>query len=106
MSRFISLAVLLSASFAAPVCSAPQNAQPPAQPATAPSAMPHASPIEPGDHNCIRDTGSLIPPKKGECLPVPGRSYTQQDLEGTGERNLGPALEKLDPSVTIRGNGY
>jgi len=106
MSRFISLAVLLATSFAAPVCSSPQSAQPPAPAATASSATPHASPIKPDDHNCIRDTGSLIPPKKGECLPVPGRSYTQQDLESTGERNLGPALQKLDPSVTIHGNGY
>lgn len=64
------------------------------------------SPIKPGDRNCIRDTGSLIPAKKGECLPVTGRSYNKSDIDATGETRLGPALEKLDPSITVRGNGY
>jgi hypothetical protein len=57
----------------------------------------HAS--RPGDRNCIRSTGSLIPPKPGQCLPVAGRSYSQQDLQRTGAQNVGDALRKLDPAI-------
>ncbi|WP_266160575.1 hypothetical protein [Dyella silvatica] len=55
------------------------------------------------DNRCVRDTGSHIPPKPGQCLPVAGRVYTQDDIQRTGERQLGPALQKLDPSITVRG---
>lgn len=51
------------------------------------------------DHNCLRQTGSHIPPKKGQCIPAPGRTYNKQDIDRTGEQKLGPALRKLDPSV-------
>ncbi|BDU20403.1 hypothetical protein [Dyella sp. GSA-30] len=59
--------------------------------------------VKPGDRNCIRDTGSLIKAKQGKCLPVAGRSYGQEDIRQTGETQLGPALQKLDPSITVRG---
>ncbi|XRD90932.1 hypothetical protein ISN72_13700 [Dyella nitratireducens] len=87
---------------------APQNGSSANQPqANAPTTSTTAkrSPLKPGDRQCIRDTGSLIPPKKGECLPVAGRSYTKQDIDNTGENTLGPALEKLDPAITTRGYG-
>ena len=58
----------------------------------------------PGSRNCIRDTGSHIPPKKGQCLPVAGRSYSQEDIQRTGAMNVGRALQMLDPSVTINGH--
>lgn len=54
--------------------------------------------------NCIRDTGSHIPPPKGQCLPVAGTSYSQQDIRRTGATNIGQALQMLDPSVTVRGH--
>ncbi|GLQ46969.1 hypothetical protein GCM10007862_20200 [Dyella lipolytica] len=104
MSRFVSFAALLAAGFAAAAFAAPQNTPTPNQQAASSTAA-KQSPIKPGDRNCIRDTGSLIPAKKGECLPVAGRSYTKHDLDNTGERTLGPALEKLDPSITVRGGG-
>jgi len=53
---------------------------------------------------CIRETGSHIPARKGECLPVAGNSYSQQDLQRTGATDLGRALQMLDPSVTLRGH--
>lgn len=104
MSRFVSIVALWAvAGFATTALAAPQAANPaPASTATAPS---HHSPIKPGDRNCVRDTGSLIPAKKGDCLPVTGRSYSQQDLQGTGKTNIGPALQQLDPSITVRGHG-
>lgn len=54
--------------------------------------------------NCIRQTGSHIPPPKGKCLPVDGNSYSQQDIQRTGAATVGQALQMLDPSVTVRGH--
>lgn len=58
----------------------------------------------PGSRNCIRDTGSLIPPPKGGCLPVAGTSYSHDDLQRTGQPDIGRALQQLDPSVQISGH--
>jgi hypothetical protein len=58
-------------------------------------------PVKPGDRNCLRDTGSLIPAKKGSCLPVTGRSYNGDELRRTGQQNNARALQMLDPSISI-----
>ncbi|MGN6312472.1 MAG: hypothetical protein ACTHMO_01785 [Rhodanobacteraceae bacterium] len=58
----------------------------------------------PGSRNCIRDTGSHIPPPKGGCLPVAGTSYSYEDLQRTGQPDIGRALQQLDPSVTVHGH--
>lgn len=51
---------------------------------------------------CVRSTGSHLPPPKGQsCLPVMGRSYSQQDIQNTGANDIGQALRMLDPSVRI-----
>ncbi|MBA2077784.1 hypothetical protein PCA_04555 [Rhodanobacter sp. PCA2] len=56
--------------------------------------------IKPGDRNCIRETGSLIRAKKGQCLQgAVGRSYDAQDIRNTGQQNVADALRMLDPSV-------
>ncbi|QAU25100.1 hypothetical protein EO087_14815 [Dyella sp. M7H15-1] len=107
MSKLVSVVVLLAtAGFAMATRGAPQTTVPPSNQAAATAAAPNNhSPIKPGDHNCVRDTGSLIPPKKGECLPVTGRSYSKQDIDRTGKTTVAGALKDLDPSVTVRGNG-
>ena len=58
----------------------------------------------PDDRHCLRSTGSLIPPKPGACLPVAGRSYSQDDLRRTGAFTTAEALDRLDPSITIHGH--
>jgi hypothetical protein len=58
----------------------------------------------PGDRDCIRDTGSHIPPAKGKCLPVAGRTYDQEDIRRTGQTDLGQALQQLDPGVQVTGH--
>jgi hypothetical protein len=104
MSKLISLVVLLAAAgFAMAVRGAPQSTPVTDQPAAKATTQTHPSPVKPGDPNCIRDTGSLIPAKQGQCLPVSGRTYSKKDIDNTGESQLGPALEKLDPSITVRG---
>lgn len=60
--------------------------------------------LKPGDRNCLRDTGSLIPPRKGECLSVPGRSYSGDELRRTGTNDNARALQMLDPSISAGGH--
>lgn len=57
--------------------------------------------VKPGDHECLQHTGSLIPAKKGECLPVTGRSYSGKELRRTGEPDNARALQMLDPSISV-----
>ncbi|TLY71183.1 MAG: hypothetical protein E6K46_07075 [Gammaproteobacteria bacterium] len=52
--------------------------------------------------DCVSDTATRIPVKADECVGF-GQTYTQNDLERTGQRELGPALRMLDPSVTVHG---
>lgn len=103
MSRFVFVSLLLLAGAGISAVAQVQTSQPAVSDHTAATAA-HPTPgPKPGDRNCIRDTGSLIPPKKGECLPVAGRSYSQQDIQRTGQTTLGPALRDLDPSISVRG---
>jgi hypothetical protein len=102
------LLVLTIALGIAPLAMAQQN---PADTGAAPSGQqaatkqdPSQSPLKPGNRNCLQTTGSLIPAKPGTCLPVAGRSYTQQDIKNTGQTDTGRALEQLDPSITVRGH--
>jgi putative hemolysin len=102
MTRFIPLAVVLGTGIAMTAFAAPQNDAAHPNPAPAANAQGQPSPVKPGDRNCLRDTGSLIPPKKGDCLPVTGRSYSKDDIDNTGAHTLGPALQRLDPSITLQ----
>lgn len=99
MTKFASLAAALAFGLATAAMAAPQATD---QAPAASNAPQSHSPVKPGDRNCLRDTGSLIKPKPGQCLPVAGRSYSKEDIDRTGARTLGPALRDLDPSVTIQ----
>ena len=70
-------------------------------PASPPSAAADHRLIKPGDRTCLRATGSLIPPKPGECLPVAGRSYSGNELRGIGAIDNAHALQMLDPSISL-----
>lgn len=66
----------------------PSTSRPPAHGALADSPI------------CLRDTGSLIKPRPGHCMPAFGRSYSRAELLETGKSpNVGDALQILDPSV-------
>ena len=49
--------------------------------------------------SCLSQTGSRIS-VKGECRGT-GRSYTNDDINGTGATTAGGALRLLDPSITV-----
>jgi hypothetical protein len=104
MTKFVSLAAALAFGLATAAMASPQNQSTPSvnQAAAASNTPQSNSPIKPGDRACLRDTGSLIKPKPGQCLPVAGRSYSKDDIDRTGARTLGPALKDLDPSVTLQ----
>lgn len=89
---------------ALPVLAQSQSPQPEPPLATDQAKMPAHPVPKPGDRDCLRQTGSLIPAKPGTCLPVPGRSYSQQDIRSTGALTTGDALRQLDPSITVRGH--
>ena len=52
---------------------------------------------------CIKDTGTNIrprDPKTGKALCIgPGRSYSREQIDRTGQTDLADALRRLDPSV-------
>ena len=75
---------------------------PPTTPTVAdqPTARQQHQVIKPGDRNCIRSTGSLIPAKHGQCLQGAfGRSYSARELRSTGQPNTADALRMLDPAI-------
>ncbi|MDE3073032.1 MAG: hypothetical protein KGJ63_09875 [Pseudomonadota bacterium] len=56
---------------------------------------------KPGDRNCLQQTGSLIRARKGHCLPLPGQSYSEDELQRTGATDTAHALQMLDPRISI-----
>lgn len=50
---------------------------------------------------CVPQAATRIPRAEGECFPVAGRSYTQDDLRRTGAFTTGGALRLLDPAITV-----
>jgi len=69
-----------------------------AQVASDVAAKPHASNV-----GCVKETGTNIrprDPKTGKALCVgPGRTYTREQIDRTGQTDLADALRRLDPSV-------
>jgi hypothetical protein len=51
---------------------------------------------------CVGSTATRIPTSPNECAGF-GSTYTQQDIERTGQPLVGGALRMLDPSLTVRG---
>jgi hypothetical protein len=109
LSKRVAIALALSVGLATGATAAAQSSssEPPVtnptdQPATnSKTADANHRLIKPGDRACLRDTGSLIPPKKGDCLPVAGRSYSRDELRNTGAIDNAHALQMLDPSITL-----
>jgi hypothetical protein len=67
------------------------------------SDVPEAKKSKQSDRNCIRYTGSHISRReKDKCTGAVGRSYDREDIERTGATDIGQALERLDPSVSVR----
>lgn len=63
---------------------------------------------QPKLERCETPTGSRIRPErdaKGECPAVagPGRVYDHEDLQSTGQTDLGRALSRLDPAISSNG---
>lgn len=101
MTRFpmVCLALTILTGSGAAARAQDEQSPPAAKAATSPSQDAVHQLIRPGDRHCLRSTGSLIPPKPGHCLPVNGRSYSQEDLRRTGEINTADALRRLDPAI-------
>jgi hypothetical protein len=51
------------------------------------------------DPTCLTDTGSRLA-GNSKCRGI-GRSYSDQDIERTGQTSAADALALLDPSITV-----
>ncbi|QWF15671.1 hypothetical protein [Lysobacter capsici] len=51
------------------------------------------------DAQCLRETGSRIQSRSKRDCAAYGRSYSRDDLNGTGEVDVASALRRLDPAV-------
>ena len=49
---------------------------------------------------CVGATASRIPMRPGECGEF-GESFNRDDIQRTGQNDVGAALEILDPSLTV-----
>ena len=79
---------------------------PPTNPATSETATTTSSQPAPPKialpTSCLTETGSRIKRKSSQCLNVTGRRYDRDDVNSTGQTNVGDALRQLDPRI---GNG-
>lgn len=50
---------------------------------------------------CGIASASRIPESPDACSASPGRTYSQQDVERTGQTDVADALRMLDPSVSV-----
>lgn len=91
--------ILVSASALLCACATVPNAGPRLGMAHAAAVQP-ASPMSVSSNpHCIRATGTLIKPPKGQCVGVPGSSYSAEELRATGAISTAAALRMLDPAV-------
>jgi hypothetical protein len=51
--------------------------------------------------SCLTDTGPRLPLSPGQCAGY-GNAYSGKELQQTGHENVAPALQTLDPSITIQ----
>jgi hypothetical protein len=88
--------LLLGACLVLPLaaCTTPSaTREPPKSAALAPAPTP----------GCVADTATRIPVKERDCAGF-GRTYTQQDIQRTGQTDTAQALRLLDPSLTVHGH--
>lgn len=104
MSRTFLLSLALAVACGLTATLAAQDAPAAAGSASRPAATVSPGPIKPGDRNCLRSTGSLIPPRNKGCLPVIGHSYSREELLRTGAPDTAGALRQLDPSIEVHGH--
>lgn len=103
MNRFISAfsTFVIASVVAATSACASRSVTVPADHVALSSTTATSPAIKPGDAGCLRNTGSLIPAKRGECLPVTGRSYSAEELRRTGTQDTARGLQMLDPSISV-----
>ena len=63
------------------------------------SSQPVVSAAKKEPHNCLKETGSRIKQKEGECVGVPGQVLDKDDIDRTGAVSTADAIRKLAPSA-------
>lgn len=70
---------------------------------TPPNPPSEAAQPDTSQRHCLLETGSRIPHRHDECLPVHGTSYGRAELESGGATSLGESLWRLDPAIQLSG---
>lgn len=52
---------------------------------------------------CVAQTATRVAVKDDACAGA-GNTYSKQDIQNTGQQQIGPALSTLDPSLGTRGH--
>jgi hypothetical protein len=72
---------------------------------SAPPATAAANDLQKPPPGCVAQTATRIPVKDDTCAGF-GQTYTQKDIQNTGQQYADKALSMLDPAVQISGNGH
>jgi len=111
MATAFAAVVLGMGAFGASAQSVPADAQTPVQTAPADAAAQSdalatqdaAANRRASNVGCVKDTGTNIrprDPKTGKALCIgPGRSYSREQIDRTGQADIADALRRLDPSI-------
>lgn len=67
---------------------------------SAPRATPDWRASQAAADTCLPRSASRIP-QDSACARGPGRAYSQEEIQRTGQQNVADALRMLDPSVTV-----
>ena len=95
MRTFAWLAVTLAAVTAHPLLAdEPSGTTAPAV-TPAPAPAPGEAGAASEDYNCLKETGSRIPPKEGGCMPGPVRVITREQIEHSGATTAADAVRRL-----------
>ena len=111
MKRVLLASLLAVSAFAASAqtavsAQADVSAQARSETAATPQAQADAQANADSQRNCVRRTGTHIrdrstTDKSGRkgCVAANGRVYSRDDIERTGQTDIGEALRRLDPSI-------
>ena len=72
-------------------------------PAAVPAWQPPPATAQQTPAGCVPTTATRLPVAPGQCSSAFGSTFSQKDIQRTGQQNLATALQMLDPTVLGHG---